>query len=169
MRHPPKNAELVKPLKWITGRWNAVKAVVSYPTMCPLNYGETLCFQWVGQPLLCYSSKTFHLKDKSPIHLEAGFLRIDPQKNVTLITAQNFGITTVENGKVGQDFMFFKSKEIGNTKFIKAEVCSITRCYKINEKGQLVFSLKMATPDVSLTDHLYAVYDRDKNFPNDLD
>lgn len=169
LRHPYQNAELVKPLKWLIGKWNSVKAVVSYPTMCPMNYGETLCFSWGGQPLLCYSSSTFHLKDKSPIHLEKGFVRIDANRNVTLLTAQNFGITTIEEGKCGEEFLFVKSKLIGNTKFIKADVCALTRCYKINEKGQLVFSLKMQTRDVVLTDHLYAVYERDKSFVNELD
>lgn len=169
MHHPIKNLELVKPLKWLIGRWNSIKAVVSYPTMCPLNYGEVLCFTWNGQPLLCYSSKTFQLKDKSPIHLESGFVRIDVNKNVSLLTAQNFGITTVEEGKAGDQFLFVKSKVLGNTKFIKTEVCALTRCYKLNEHGQLIYSLKMQTKDVALTDHCYALYERDKNFQNELD
>lgn len=169
MKHPPKNVDLVKPLKWLVGRWNSVKAVVSYPTMCPLHFGEILCFTFTGQPLVNYNSRTFHLKDKQPIHLENGFLRIDAHRNVSLLTAQNFGITTVEDGKCGDEFMFVKSRLIGNTKFIKADVCALTRCYKINEKGQLVFSMKMQTKDVALTDHVYAVYERDKKFKNELD
>ncbi|CAH1174157.1 unnamed protein product [Phaedon cochleariae] len=160
---PGKLNDIVKPLCWLMGTWKSISARVSYPTMkCPVDYCENLVFESVGQPLLNYHSLTWNPKDKSPMHLESGFLRIDQDGcSVSFLIAQNFGIATVEEGCVEGSSISTESKSIGSTNFIKGQVVAIHRNYCLNEQGQLVFKMKLQTPKVPLTDHLHVVYEKE--------
>ena len=73
---PP--VEALTPIKWLIGRWQSISALGTYPTIDPFTYCEEIRFVSYGQPLLNYSSVSWHPVKKSPMHLESGFLRIQP-------------------------------------------------------------------------------------------
>ncbi|KAJ8934481.1 hypothetical protein NQ314_013356 [Rhamnusium bicolor] len=154
--------EMVKPLCWIIGTWKSISAVINYPNMkSPLNYCEHLSFVSLGQPLLNYTSLTWNAGDRSPMHLESGFLHIDQDGcSVAFLVAQKFGAATVEEGLVRNKFLILSTSCIGHMKFVKKEVVSLLRHYSLNDKGQLQYHTMMQTIDAPLTDHMNALYEK---------
>ena len=65
--------KVVEPLSWLLGTWRCEKGGQGkYPTIKPFNYGEELNFTNVGQPMLNYSSISWHPEHKFPMHQETG-------------------------------------------------------------------------------------------------
>nr|XP_023023332.1 THAP domain-containing protein 4-like [Leptinotarsa decemlineata] len=155
--------EMVKPLQWLMGTWKSISAKVMYPTMKTVDFEEKLCFLSAGQPLLNYSSTTWNPKDKAPMHLEYGYLRIDEEGClVALLTAMNFGISTVEEGTLQEKSLTTNSKSIAHTKFAKMPVVALQRCYCLNDKCQLSYILKMQTERTPLSTHLECLYEKEE-------
>lgn len=157
--------EKLRPLCWIIGEWRAITGVANYPTMkCPINYEEELSFTFLGQPFLNYKSLTWNVKDGSPMQIESGFLHIDEDEtSAALITAQNFGIATVEEGLVKNNTLITNSSCIGHMKFVEQKIVTIQRCYKLNEKGQLEYCAMLETPQTPLTQYATACYEKCTN------
>ena len=63
-------------------------------------YAEDVTFEFVGDPLLLYTQRSWSLDDGSPIHLERGVLRPAGPGNVELLLAHPIGITEVAVGTV---------------------------------------------------------------------
>ncbi|KAL1512546.1 hypothetical protein ABEB36_002127 [Hypothenemus hampei] len=159
-----KNLQTVlKNLHWIIGKWSSISAEVRYPTMQEVvKYEEELEFKYMGQPLLMYSSITRNPKTSTVMHLENGFLRVgDDQSTLAFLTAMNFGLATLEEGYVKGNSIVLSSACIGIMKFAKQAVLSINRCYRLNEKGELEYTLLMETPQTPLTKHAEAIYRRE--------
>ncbi|XP_056648877.1 uncharacterized protein LOC130900451 [Diorhabda carinulata] len=156
--------QLLKPLHWITGTWKSINATVNYPTMkSPINYKELLSFTNFGFLLLGYSSLTWNPETKALMHVEGGHLRIaEDGCTVSLLTSQNLGICTVEDGTVKDKYMELTASIISRSKFNKKKVCGITRCYTLNDKGQLEYKMMLQTDKVPLTDHLKVLYEKEK-------
>ena len=148
--------EAVKPLSWLIGRWRSVNAEATYPTMAPFNYCEEISFETLGQPLLNYTSKTWHPLTHKPMHLESGFLRIKPGTNeIAFMVAHNFGLTSLEEGTVHSNEVIFKSKQITRMTFASdPAVLAIERCFKLKDNGNLEVSVSMETTKTPLTHHL---------------
>lgn len=157
-----KMHEKLKSLSWIIGDWKSITAVVNYPTMKnPINYNEHLSFTSLGQPLLNYRSLTWNADNGAPMHLESGFLRIDEDEtSVSFLIAQSFGVATVEEGAVKDNSIFTKSSAIGHMNFVRQKVILLERCYRLNDKGQLEYTLMMETIRTPLTHHVGVVYEK---------
>lgn len=81
------------PLTWIIGKWVGENGIGEYPSIKPFKYCEEIEFKSNGQPLLNFYSRTWHAENKSPMHFESGFLRINPGTNeVALMSSHNFGM-----------------------------------------------------------------------------
>ncbi|KAJ8963298.1 hypothetical protein NQ318_018767 [Aromia moschata] len=161
--------EALSPLKWMIGKWRSVSADGFYPTIQPFSFCEEISFTSVGQPILNYSSLSWHPVKQSPMHLESGFLRIKPGTNdVSFMVAHNFGLTTLEEGmtyiinsSVAGNVLQMKSTNIGRMSFGKEpRVLEIIRCYKLVEEGKLEHTLQMATSNTPLCQHLRVVYEK---------
>lgn len=155
-----KVIDSVKPIKWLIGKWSSISAKGQYPTIPPFDYTEDIKFVFVGQPMLNYISETW-LNNK-PKHLECGFLRINPGTNkVSFLLAQNFGITSIEEGTVkNNNEMIIQSTHVNSISFaVEPFVKSVKRHYKMNgNKLELVVYLE--TSKTPLTEHLRAVYEK---------
>lgn len=83
----------IKPISWLIGRWRSESAVGSFPTIEKFEYAEEIEFSSFGQPLLNYRAFSFTPEpNATPIHFEAGFLRIKPETNsVAFMVAHNLG------------------------------------------------------------------------------
>ncbi|KAJ8924183.1 hypothetical protein NQ315_006974 [Exocentrus adspersus] len=155
--------EKLKPLSWIIGEWRSVTAIVNYPTMKhPVSYTEKLSFvSHQGRPFLNYQSLTWNDLDNSPMHSESGFLHIDDDAtSVALILAQAFGVVTIEEGEVKDNTINTTSSHVGHMRLVKHKVVSITRSYRLNEKGQLEYWSMLGTPRTPLTEHIFALYEK---------
>lgn len=84
--------EALKPISWLIGRWVGQNGVGEYPSISPFAYCEEIEFSSMGQPLLNYTSRTWHAEKKTPMHCESGFLRIKPGTDeVAFMVSHNFG------------------------------------------------------------------------------
>ena len=70
---PKPMPSLIEPLSWLLGTWRCeFDGKGEYPTIKPFNYCEELSFTNVGQPMLNYSSMSWHPQLKFPMHQETG-------------------------------------------------------------------------------------------------
>nr|CAH7720722.1 unnamed protein product [Callosobruchus chinensis] len=164
----PKNIhEIVKPLKWLIGKWKTCEAVVSYPTMPEaVEYEETLSITSIGQPLLNFVTTAWDPIKNEASHLEAGYLIPSPNgRTVTLCTATNIGVATVEEGEIKKENVLkLRSRCIGHSGAWKLKTTVIERTYTLNEEGRLSYHLLMETTDTPLTEHLRAIYEKLPDF-----
>ncbi|KAF2902886.1 hypothetical protein ILUMI_03298 [Ignelater luminosus] len=162
MQAGPVN-EALKPLCWLIGKWKSVCAKGQYPTIKPFTYCEEMEFISVGQPMLNYKSVTWHPEKKNPMHLESGFLRIKPGTNqLAFMVGHNFGITTLEEGTVGENCLDLKTTAIGRMCFAKdPAVTEVTRHFQYCPESQhLQAVVCMATCNTPLTEHLRITYEK---------
>lgn len=154
--------EAIKSLSWLLGTWRCQEiAQGSFPTIKDFKYGEEIVFSNVGQPMLNYSSVTWHPEFKFPMHQESGFLRMKPGTDeVSLILSHNFGMTSVEEGKVAEEnALVLKSKDIARMSFAKEPaVIEIQRTINLIDENTLHQVVFMATTKTPLTKHLEATY-----------
>ncbi|KFM60771.1 THAP domain-containing protein 4, partial [Stegodyphus mimosarum] len=152
----------VSQLSWLFGSWEAIEAEVSYPTMDTLKYGELLEFQPAYlQPLIQYKSETWHPLKKQNLHIEVGFLKVDPDtQTVALLGAHNFGMTEVSEGVVKEHTLTLESKSVCRTSFTKlASVVKLVRTLSlVNE--ELHSLMLMETVNQPLQKHLECRYKR---------
>nr|XP_023023333.1 THAP domain-containing protein 4-like [Leptinotarsa decemlineata] len=156
--------EILKPLKWLIGTWRPIMARVVYPTMkCPVDFDEKLCFLSAGQPVLNYTSTCWHPKVKHLMHLEGGYVRIDEHGClVTFLTAQNLGISTVEQGVLKDKSLETVNKTISTTTLSNMQILAIERVYILNDKGQLSYTLRIQTAHTPLATHVDCLYEKEK-------
>ncbi|XP_072380589.1 peroxynitrite isomerase THAP4-like [Diabrotica undecimpunctata] len=157
-----KIADVVKPLSWLVGTWKSVNACCMFPTMKePVKYNELLTFSSIGDPFLIYNSLTWDEKNTKYMHVEGGHLRImEDGCSVTLLTSQNFGICSVEDGKLENNSIQVDASVISHSKFCPKKVCGIRRCFCLNKEGKLEYKMCLQTEDVPLTEHLVVCYEK---------
>lgn len=159
-----------KPILWLLGKWKTTSGIMTYPTLeCPLKYHETLCFKCWGQPMLNYSSFAWDPKTLKPIYSETGFLKISNDLNLTvsLISCQNFGVATIEEGKIKGLAIEIATKGlhcIGKAKGVDHVVNAVARSYVLSNDGTLEYRMKMAVQGIPLTQHLHAIYEKTADF-----
>ncbi|XP_059087168.1 peroxynitrite isomerase THAP4-like [Tigriopus californicus] len=154
----------IQPVAWLLGKWRCEKAYGSYPTIQDFTYGEEIAFWNVGQPMLNYNSFSWHTEKFTPMHQEFGFLRLKPEsQDVSLLVTHNFGLTTVEEGQIGDIALKFESRNIGRMSFAKdPNVLKLVREFSL-EGEKLKQVIFMATTNTPLTKHLEAVYEKKTN------
>lgn len=95
------------------------------------------------------------------MHLESGFLKIKPGTNeLAFLVSHNFGICSIEEGKVEGTSIVLESTDIVRTSLSKEpHVTKLRRSYKLISNNQLEIKTDMATNAVpELTNHLVVVY-----------
>jgi len=152
--------EAVKPILWILGTWEAVEGKGTYPTITPFTYGERVVFSSLGQPILNYSSHSWHPTKMSAMHLESGFLRIKPgTQHLAFMVSHNFGLTTLEEGEVSDTTISLSSKQISRMSFAKdPEVTKINRTWSLLDEDTLEQVVFMETRNTPLCEHLRVLY-----------
>lgn len=103
-------------LAWLEGTWQTEnQGNGKYPTIEDFSYYEKIYFTSLGQPMFNYTAQSFSNSDlKKPMHRETGFLRVKPGTDeVTLLSAHNFGLTTIECGKITDKTIILNSAHIG--------------------------------------------------------
>lgn len=154
----------ISALRWLLGNWKCVNGIINYPTLeCPIKFNETLIFSTTGEPLLNFTSIRWNPKNRQPTDLEGGFLKINKdRKSVSLLTSHNMGIATIEEGVLKHNSLFVATRWIGASCFGKDKIIGLTRSFHLNKKGQLIYKIQKATPEIrTLTDSVFAVFDKD--------
>lgn len=149
----------LSPLKFLIGEWKSSSASGKYPTIKDFNYEETVEFSEIGQPLLNF--KSISKIGERPMHLESGFLRINPgTSEVAFLVSHNFGICSIEEGNVEGFKVQLESTAITRMAFAKdPSVTKIRRTMNLLDDGQLEIRTDMSTESNSeLTNHLVVVY-----------
>ncbi|KAF5303628.1 hypothetical protein FQA39_LY09875 [Lamprigera yunnana] len=147
------------------GRWKSISAKGYYPTIKPFTYNEEMEFVSVGQPILNYKSTTWHPEEKKPMHLESGFLRINPNcpNDVSFMVSHNFGIVSLEEGTLNGNTMNLRSTAISRMHFGKLPaVTEIARSYQFcpdTKRLELIVSMS-TTNTPQLTEHLRITYEK---------
>ena len=154
-----------------------------YPTISPFAYGEELTFSHPNpakvrccvssytaqpaalttrrQPVVAYSHKTWRAADKTPMHAESGFLRIQADGTAQFACAQATGIAEASHGAwdAATRTLSLRSSSVGNA----AKVLEITRSYTLSSADggdELSYSVAMRTHEQPLQEHLRATLKR---------
>lgn len=146
------------PLEFLIGTWNSVRARGIFPNIEDFTYNETITFEHIGQPLLNF--KSVSKIGQRPMHLESGFLRINPGTNkLAFLVAHNFGICSIEEGQVDGTKVVVESTDIVRMSFAKdPAVTKLRRTFSLIGE-QLEIRTDMATASVpELTNHLVVLY-----------
>ncbi|TSQ69522.1 THAP domain-containing protein 4 [Bagarius yarrelli] len=163
------------PLDWLLGTWESDEpGHVSFPTIKPSLYHETLYFTHVGQPVINFMFNACHAESKKPLHREMGFIRIQPDTNhVAFIIAQNsgqdpqrsfihlafncFSPSSISAAK----HLLLQSKALARMSFAKQPfVQQISRVLQLRSDGRLEQTVFMALENQTLTQHLHITYRR---------
>lgn len=151
----------LSPLEFLIGTWTSTSAKGQFPNIKDFNYDETITFEEIGQPLLNF--KSVSRINERPMHLESGFLRINPGTNeIAFLVSHNFGICSIEEGtiEVGSSKIQLESTEITRIKFAKdPAVTKLRRKITLLNNGVLEIRTDMATTRVpEITNHLVVLY-----------
>lgn len=122
-------------LAWLEGTWRTEnQGNGKYPTIKDFTYYEEISFTSLQQPMFNYTAQSFSSSDlKKPMHRETGFLRVNPGTNqVTLISAHNFGLTTIEYGEITDKAINLNSTDITRMKGTKMPHVTQVRLNFIN-------------------------------------
>lgn len=155
--------ESVKHLDWLLGEWKSESGNGKYAdTIQPFNYAEQISFSHAGQPMLIYNAVSWNNASRKPMHLESGFLKVKPGTNeVSMIVAHNFGLTTIEEGKIENNQITLLSVNIGRSSFAKgAQVKGIVRSWSKSDDGDVMYEMHMETDSQPMQFHLSAKYSK---------
>ena len=152
----PDLATLAPLLGAWTGRGNG-----EYPTIEPFGYLEEVSFTHNGKPFLIYTQRT-RSESGTPLHAEAGYLRMPASGRVELVLAHPSGITEIDEGTVAQTgdglVIDVRSTSIGLTSSAK-DVVALTRSICVTG-AELTYSVAMAAVGQPLQHHLAATLHR---------
>lgn len=160
-----------KKLEWLIGKWRGeFSGKVFWPTIPTMNYGEELIVEEApvakssGVKFLNFSARAWSHTTKDQLHDEWGFMTVNDQGNVTLMTTGNNGFTTYEEGWVEGQQLVLRLKKIGRISFSRdLPVEDIERRFKRLDKTYLEQALRMRTathPKVGLLDHTIIIYEK---------
>lgn len=152
--------EALKPVLWILGKWESADGKGSFPSITPFTYCERVEFASAGQPLLNYSSHSWHPEKKVAMHCESGYLRIKPgTKEIAFMVSHNFGLTTLEEGEVQDNKISLTSKQISRMTSAKdPEVLKVQRSWTLIDDDTLEQVVQMETKSTPLCEHLRILY-----------
>lgn len=149
----------LEPIKFLIGTWQSTRARGHFPEINDFSYDETITFEEIGQPLLNF--KSVSKIGQRPMHLESGFLKINPgTSQLSFLVAHNFGICTIEEGRVEGTTITLESTDIVRASAAKdPSVTKLRRSIKLIDENQLEIKTDMATSRVhETTNHLVVAY-----------
>jgi hypothetical protein len=143
----------VRPLEFLLGTWRGI-GHGQYPTIQPFDYGEELVFEHNGDPYLAYSQHSWSLDDRSPIHLERGFVRMGTGHEVELTLAHPLGLVEVAHGPlIGTAFEVATAPGLVGRTRTGLDVVGMIRRYTFRDDA-LTYQVDMATERTPMTVHL---------------
>lgn len=94
------------------------------------------------------------------MHNESGYLRFNSENNkIALMTSQNVGISTVEEGTVNGKQISLISTSIGRMSFAKdPAVTEIKRIFTLKDENTLEYRMELGTSNNTAKDHLIVVF-----------
>lgn len=149
----------LEPIKFLIGTWHSLRAKGHFPEINDFSYDETITFEEIGQPLLNF--KSVSKIGQRPMHLESGFLKINPgTSQLSFLVSHNFGICTIEEGRVEGTTVQLESTDIIRASSAKEpSVTKLRRSMTLIDENQLEIRTDMSTSRVhELTNHLVVVY-----------
>jgi hypothetical protein len=116
---PPELHPALEPLAGLVGTWEG-EGSGHYPTIEPFSYGERITFGHVGKPFLTYEQRTWRPDDGTPMHAEAGYLRVVPgvaigALAVEWVLAHPTGIAEIEEGRYVDGVLDLHATTVGRT------------------------------------------------------
>ena len=144
----------------LLGAWTG-RGDGEYPTIEPFGYLEEVSFTHNGKPFLIYSQRT-RSESGTPLHAEAGYLRMPAPGRVELVLAHPSGVTEIDEGTVAQTgdglVIDVRSTSVGLTSSAK-DVVALTRSIRVTG-AELTYSVAMAAVGQPLQHHLAATLHR---------
>lgn len=144
----------------LLGAWTG-RGDGEYPTIEPFGYLEEVSFTHNGKPFLIYSQRT-RSESGTPLHAEAGYLRMPTPGRVELVLAHPSGVTEIDEGTVAQTgdglVIDVRSTSVGLTSSAK-DVVALTRSIRV-AGTELTYSVAMAAVGQPLQHHLAATLHR---------
>jgi len=161
----------LKKLDWIIGKWRSeFSGKVFWPTVPTMTYGEELIIAEApvakssGIRFLNFSARAWSHSTKDHFHDEWGFLTINPEGNVTLMTTGNNGFTTYEEGTATYRYMTLKLKDIGRISFSRdLPVEDLRRTFTRHDDLYMEQVLEMRTathPKSGTQEHTRVIYQK---------
>ncbi len=153
---PPTDADLhpaLLKLSWLLGTWRG-HGRGDYPTIEEFSYGQELTFSHRGLPVLEYVSRTWSLDDEAtPLSVESGFLRPQPDGTIEALITQGSGIVELSYGTLEGVKLELASDFVARTSSA-AEVAGIHRLYGLLE-GVLLYAIDKSAEGQPLQPHLW--------------
>eukprot|EP01080_Neovahlkampfia_damariscottae_P006834 gene6834-10999_t len=143
---------------FLIGTWKG-EGVGKYPTIETFEYTEELTFVALPKkPILFYTQKTWKKQDKSPLHVETGYIRVPKENKVELVNSQPTGMTEVLEGFVkDQEITLESTGIIRSDSAKKPHVLKSKRIFSLKD-GKLEEIVEMATTNTEkIQNHLTAV------------
>ena len=152
---PPTTADLhpaLLKLSWLLGTWRG-HGRGDYPTVEEFSYGQELVFSHRGKPVLEYVSRTWSLDDASPLAVESGYLRPQPDGSIEAVISHGSGIVELSYGTVEGVKLELASDFVARTSSA-LEVSGLHRLYGLLE-GVLLYAIDMSAEGQPLQPHLW--------------
>jgi len=143
---------------FLIGTWRG-EGVGKYPTIEIFEYEEELTFVALPKkPILFYTQKTWKKSDKTPLHVESGYIRIPKDNIVELVNSQPTGMTEVLEGFVKDKEITLESTNISRCSFAKQpHVLKTKRIFSLkNEKLEEIVEMSTTNTE-KLQNHLTAI------------
>jgi hypothetical protein len=139
------------PLRFLLGTWRGA-GKGEYPTIEPFDYEEEMRFEDVGDAFLVYEQSSWSPVDRSPIHLERGFLRPGRNGHIELVLAHPIGLTEVSEGPLVGTTFELTSRDVARTS-TGLDATSLVRRYRV-DGPEMSYRTDMATERTALALHL---------------
>ncbi|KRX00507.1 Calycin-like protein [Pseudocohnilembus persalinus] len=148
---------------FLQGEWQGKGAVVDSDKK--IEYQENIQVNHIKGPVYMYIQKTKKVPEQTPLHSETGYFRVFPSQegssegSVELLTAQPFGVASIEIGKFSDKKITLSCKQ---DKLIRTEtakkpfVTEFSREFWINDKGNLEYKMNLGTENYQARHHLSA-------------
>uniref|UniRef100_A0A7I4YNF6 THAP4_heme-bd domain-containing protein n=1 Tax=Haemonchus contortus TaxID=6289 RepID=A0A7I4YNF6_HAECO len=161
-------------LEWILGKWRSeFSGKIFWPTVPTMTFGEELLIgeapiaKSANTQFLNFSARAWSHSTKDHFHDEWGFMTVDGNGNVTLMTAGNNGFTTYEVGTVVPNKLVLTLKDIGRISFSRdLPVRDLRRTFIRHDDRYMEQVLEMRTathPKTGYLEHTRVIYTRMKD------
>ncbi|MEO3854665.1 FABP family protein [Acrocarpospora sp. B8E8] len=147
----------LEPIAFLLGRWEGA-GVIGYPSIESANFGQEILFGHNGKPFLTYESRSWLLDADGnkvrPLSREAGFWRIQPERQLEVCLAHPTGIVEIYVGEVVFHKIELQTDVVARTASAK-EYSAGRRIYGL-VNGSLMYAYDMAAVGQPLQSHASA-------------
>lgn len=154
--------DILKPLRWLTGKWVSKEGFVKMPGKDLVYFKEEFKFEPTKcQKKLTFDSKRVNLENNKHMHEATGYVFIKPgTTNVNFTVAHDHGVVTVEDGCCCEGSLEVASIYVSNLSFAKKpEMKGLKRQYKYYDgKLQVIVYIVTGDDPTLLFEHVRASF-----------